>query len=76
VFVIGGALTAPRHRAATAILLAVIGVLLSLLIHVVGQHLAGNRVGSINYVQFLAESMGLLSGLAFVVWHDARAKRG
>lgn len=57
-FVVAGAKTAPRHVAATAIGLALLGLLLSVMTHLAGQHLAGNRVGIVNYMHFFAESAG------------------
>lgn len=67
-FVIAGALTAPRHHIATALVLAVLGLCISLMIHIIGQHLAGNHVGPANYTHFLAESAGLLCGFAGIFW--------
>lgn len=61
-FVIAGAKTAPRYVMATSIGLALLGLLLSLMTHLVGQHLAGNRVGIVNYMHFFAESAGFLAG--------------
>jgi len=75
-FVIAGAKMAPRHQMATAIGLTVLGLLFSLMTHVVGQHLAGNRVGIVNYTHFVAESAGVLGGAAYIllqVWRKARA---
>ena len=66
-FVIAGAKTAPRHQTATSIALAVVGVALSLMTHVVGQHLAGNRVGSVHFIHAVSESAGLLVGAAFIL---------
>jgi hypothetical protein len=57
-FVLAGALVAPRYKRATAIVLATLGILGSLLIHIAGQHLVGNKVGHINYTHFLFESAG------------------
>lgn len=67
-FVIAGAKTAPRHQAPAAIVLTLLGLVLSLMIHVVGQHLAGNRVGIVNYTHFVAESAGVLGGAAYILW--------
>ena len=70
VFVVAGATMAPRRRIATAIVLAVLGISLSLVIHVLGQHFAGNRVGLVNYTHFSLESAGILGGAAFIVFWD------
>jgi hypothetical protein len=78
-FVVAGAKVAPRHQTATAIVLTGLGIFVSLMTHVVGQHLAGNRVGTTNYTHFLAESAGLLSGAGCLLWRDwrkCRADRG
>lgn len=72
-FVIAGTKMAPRRQATVSIVLAIIGVLVALMTHVVGQHLAGNRVGSVNYTHFLAESAGALGGSAFVLWRSRRS---
>ena len=74
-FVIAGAKMAPRHQRTTAIVLAVAVVCVSLMTHVVGQHLAGNRVGSVNYMHMLAESAGALVGAACICWHVWRNRR-
>lgn len=47
-FVLAGAILAPSRRLATAVVLMVLGILLSLQIHIVGQFVAGNRVGVTN----------------------------
>ena len=74
-FVIAGAKTAPRRRMAPAIVLAVLGIGVSLLTHVVGQHLAGNRVGTVNYAHAAAESTGLLAGAACILWQIRASRR-
>ena len=74
-FVIAGAKMAPRHQVATAIVLAVLGILSSLMIHIAGQHLVGNYVGLVNYTHFLAESAGALGGAAGIAVHDWRKRR-
>jgi hypothetical protein len=75
VFVIAGAKMAPRVQMATAIGLMVLGILISLMTHVVGQHLAGNRVGIVNYIHFLAESGGALCGMACILFHVWRKRQ-
>jgi hypothetical protein len=50
--------------------LTVVGVCLSLMTHVAGQHLLGNRVGTANYTHFLVESAGLVCGAAYILWQD------
>lgn len=74
-FVVAGAKMAPRRQMTTAIVLAVAVVCVSLMTHVVGQHLAGNRVGSVNYTHMLAESAGALVGAAYIYWHAWRNRR-
>jgi hypothetical protein len=74
VFVIAGAMTAPRHQMATAIVLTVLGICLSLMTHVVGQHLAGNHVGLVNYTHFFAESAGAVGGAAYIFLQDRRKR--
>lgn len=63
--VIGGWI-APRRQLVAALLLALAGGGLSLLKHVVVQHLAGNRVGTTNWGHFGLEATGLLIGAACV----------
>jgi hypothetical protein len=74
-FVCAGATTAPRYQRTTAIGLAVLGIFVSLMIHVVGQHLAGNHVGLINYTHLIAESVGALGGAACIFLRDWRKGR-
>jgi hypothetical protein len=74
-FVIAGAKMAPRHQRATTIALTVVGVIFSLMTHVVGQHLAGNRVGIVNYTHFVAESAGVLVGAGYILLKIGRASR-
>jgi len=74
-FVIAGATIAPRFQLATAIALWGLGILLSLMTHVLLQQLAGNRVGVTNYVHFLAESTGLAVGAAGILWHRRWKRR-
>jgi len=68
VFVIAGAMMSPRYQKTTATGLAVLAIFLSLMTHVVGQHLAGNHVGLVNYTHFVAESAGALGGAAFILF--------
>ncbi len=75
VFVIAGAMTAPRRQAATAMVLIVLGICFSLMAHVVFQRLGGNRVGITNYTHVAAESAGLLGGVACAVWLEWRTRR-
>lgn len=65
-FVVAGGRLAPRKQLAVAVLLVLVGGLLSLLKHVVGQHLAGNSVGFVNYAHFGLELSGLVAGAAFL----------
>jgi hypothetical protein len=74
-FVIAGAKVAPRRRSATAIVLALLGLLLSLMTHVIAQNLAGNRLGIVNYTHLFAESAGVLGGAAYIVLEDWRNRR-
>jgi Na+-driven multidrug efflux pump len=66
VFVIAGGWIAPRKRLPVALLLMLLGGVLSLLKHVVFQHLAGNRVGPTNYTHFGLEMAGLLAGVVCI----------
>jgi hypothetical protein len=67
-FVIAGATTAPRHQRATAIVLILLGILFSLLTHVISQHFfAGRRLGIVNYLHLCTESAGLFAGAAYIV---------
>lgn len=66
-FVIAGAKMAPRRQLGTAIVLAILGILFSLLTHVVGQLLRGGLVGTTNYAHFLAESAGALGGAGYIL---------
>ena len=59
-FVIVGAKIAPRP-VATAVVLAVAAIAMSLLVHILGQR----TVGVTNYLHFTAESAGALLGVAF-----------
>ena len=53
-FVLAGALTAPRSRGATALVLAIVSAFLSLVIHVLGQQ----HPGTVNYLHLAAEATG------------------
>jgi hypothetical protein len=75
VFVVSGSKMAPRRQLTSSIVLAVLGISLSLMTHVLGQHLAGNHVGMVNYSHLFAESAGLLSGAAYMVFQIARKRR-
>lgn len=65
-FVVAGAKTAPRGRLGTAIALAIVRVLLSLLVHIVLQ----SNPGAVNYTHFAAESMGSALGLAYILYTE------
>jgi len=57
-FVIGGALTAPRHHLITSLILAAIASIMSLVVHILGQR----TVGLTNYTHFTAETTGAALG--------------
>jgi hypothetical protein len=67
VFVIAGVWIAPRKQRPVAFLLMLLGGVLSLMQHVVLQHLAGNRVGPTNYTHFGLELAGLLAGVVYIL---------
>lgn len=71
-FVVVGSKVAPRRQLGTAIVLTALGILFSLLTHVVGQLLRGSLVGTTNYLHFLAESAGALGGAAYIVLQARR----
>jgi hypothetical protein len=73
--VIAGAKMAPRYQRATAIMLTLAGLLLSLTDHVVSQHLAGRRVGITHYTDLLAESAGVLCGAAYILFAVRRNRQ-
>jgi hypothetical protein len=75
VFVIVGAWIAPRKPLPVALLLLLLGGVLSVMQHVVLQHLAGNRVGPTNYTHFGLEMAGLLAGVVYV-WRPKIVPRG
>ena len=62
-FVIAGAMMAPRRRLPTAVVLAVLAILLSLMVHILGQ---SNR-GLINYTHFAAETLGAIGGAGCMI---------
>lgn len=66
-FVVAGAKVAPRRQSATAVVLAVVGIGPALTQHVVVQQLAGNRVGTTNYLHAGLEMAGLLAGVAVMI---------
>jgi hypothetical protein len=65
-FVVSGAKMAPRGRLQTAIVLAVVRVLMSLIVHIVGQATPG--VG--NYTHFAVESTGSALGLSYILFSE------
>jgi uncharacterized membrane protein YidH (DUF202 family) len=71
-FVIAGARMAPRSRPATAIALAVAGILMSLVVHELGQ----SHPGSTNYTHFAAESVGAVLGVAYVLYSEKNRPSG
>lgn len=71
-FVIAGAAMAPRGRRATAIILAVVGIVMSLVVHVLGQR----QPGIVNYTHFAAETAGLAFGVAGMFFWEYRFRRG
>ncbi len=62
VFVLLGALIAPRNRKLAALVLAVAYTLLSLFAHVISQ----DHPGRVNYLHLAAETTGAVSSLAYV----------
>jgi hypothetical protein len=74
-FVLAGAKMAPRHQMTTGIFLAMLGILLSLITHVLGQHLVGNHVGLVNFTHFFAESTGALGGTACIFLQNWKKRR-
>jgi hypothetical protein len=71
-FVIAGAMMAPRSRLAAAINLAVAAMLMSLVVHVLGQR----NVGVVNYTHFTAESAGAALGAAYIFYSEkAKGRR-
>ena len=75
VFVIAGTKMAPRYQGVTAIVLTLLGFLFSLLTHVISQHLAGRRVGIVNYTHLFAESAGMVGGAAYILLQIRRNRR-
>jgi hypothetical protein len=74
-FAIAGPKMAPRHRKATATVLTLLGLLFSLMTHVIVQNLAGKPVGIANYTHLFAESAGLLGGASYILLQDRRNRR-
>lgn len=72
VFVIAGAMTAPRHRLATTIVLATAAIAMSLVVHVLGQR----NPGVVNFTHFAAESAGVALGVACNFFSDFGSRRG
>lgn len=70
-FVIAGTVMAPRRRLITAVVLSVIGILLSLVIHILGQA----NPGTLNYTHFAAESAGIVLGLGLVFYHQKSRRK-
>jgi hypothetical protein len=58
-----GAKVAPRRQREVAIGLASVAILLSLVKHIVGQYVAGNQVGLVNFLHFGLETFGALTGM-------------
>ncbi len=67
-FSLVGALMASRSRVTTAIILAAICILLSLLQHVIGQ----STPGLTNYMHATGESLGALVGVLYWVWQTRK----
>jgi VanZ family protein len=75
-FVIAGAKMAPRHQKTTAIVLTLIGLVFSLMNHVISQHyFAGRRLGFNNYMDLCAESAGALGGAAYIMLQVRKNRR-
>jgi hypothetical protein len=75
VFVIVGGWIAPRKQLPAALLLLLVGGVLSLLGHVVLQYHAGNSLGSTNYTHFGLEMAGLLAGVV-CIWRVKTVPHG
>ena len=75
VFVIVGGWIAPRKRLPVALLLMLLGGVLSLLRHVVLQHHAGTSLGPTNYTHFGLEIAGLLAGVV-CIWRVKTVPHG
>jgi hypothetical protein len=69
-FVIAGAKMAPRGRLATTIVLAVAGILMSLIVHVLGQA----TPGVVNYTHFAAEAAGAVSGAVYIFFSRTKTR--
>lgn len=70
-FVIAGAKMAPRYRLATCIILAVAAILMSLIVHMLGQ----SNVGLVNYMHFAAESLGAVCGAVYMFFSETGTRR-
>lgn len=68
VFVLAGALTAPRRRAIFGIVLAAVCAGLSLLTHVLSQ----SHPGRTNYLHLTAEAAGAALAVVFLFWLQRR----
>ena len=71
VFIVAAAKMAPRGRLATAIVLAAAAILMSLVVHVLGQP----HPGVVNYTHFTAESAGTVIGVAYVFYSEKARSR-
>jgi ATP/ADP translocase len=71
-FVVAGAKMAPQGRFVTAVVLVVVRVLMSLIVHIVGQ----TNPGVVNYTHFAVESTGSGLGLACIKSLGAGATKG
>jgi hypothetical protein len=70
-FVIVGAKVAPQGQLATAFALAATAILISLVVHVLGQRSAGVT----NYTHFTAEAAGAIFGVAFMYFARQRPNK-
>jgi hypothetical protein len=68
--VIGGSMTAPRARMATAGVLSAAAILMSLTKHVLSQR----HTGWVNYTHFAAESAGSIAGVLYIFWHESNRR--
>ncbi len=69
-FVVAGANTAPRARFVVATVLAVVGMLISLIVHIVRQ----SHPGVVNYTHVAVECTGSALGLAYVLYCARRVR--
>lgn len=65
-FVIAGAIMAPRFHLATAVVLSVTGILLSIVIHILGQ----TNPGIVNFTHSGLETTGIVLGAGWVFYHE------